>query len=106
VGAMSRSRLTFEPETPPDADAKDLPDWLRTRDVSSVGRPKPPIGTEPAVSQHALLTIPEVAARVRVSTRTVSRWIASGELVCIRIGRVVRVPAEAVDALMRPGKPS
>lgn len=103
---MPRSRTTSEPPTSPDAEANDLPDWLRSRDVSTVGRPKLPVRPEPAASPHALLTIPEVAERMRVSTRTVFRWIASGTLRSVQIGRVVRVPAEVVDALMRSGKPS
>jgi len=99
-------RLPLTPKLPtaPDTGATAVPDWLRSRDVSSVGRPKLPADPGRPPTQHALLTIPEVAARMRVSTRTVSRWIASGELVCIRIGRVVRVPAEDVDALMRSRK--
>jgi excisionase family DNA binding protein len=101
---MPRSRTTPEPPTSPDAEANDLPDWLRSRDVSSVGRHKPSVGPKQAASPHALLTIPEVAERLRVSTRTVFRWIATGELICIRIGRVVRVPAEALGALVRAGK--
>ena len=90
---MSRSRS-------PDLESNDLPDWLRSRNVSSVGRPQPHVGPKPATSPHSLLTILEVAERLRVSTRTVSRWIASGTLQYVRIGRVVRVPAEAVEALV------
>ncbi len=104
--AMSRSRTTPEPPVSPDAGADVLPDWLRSRDVSSVGRENPSTQRDPPPTQHALLTTPEVATRMRVSPRTVSRWIASGTLDCVRIGRVVRVPAEAVDVLIRSGKHS
>ena len=37
------------------------------------------------------LTIAEVARRLNVSTRTVSRWISGGDLVVHRIGGVVRI---------------
>ena len=36
-------------------------------------------------------TIPEVAEYVRVSTRTVRRWIGDGDLVVHRVGAVVRI---------------
>ena len=38
-------------------------------------------------------SIAEVAERFNVSTRTVRRWIAAGDLVAHRIGSVVRVAA-------------
>jgi len=101
---MLRSRTHPEQPASPDAEADVLPEWLRSRDVSSVGQRNPLARLDPAPTRHALLTIHEVAKSMRVSIRTVSRWIASGELVCIRIGRVVRVPAEALDALMKSGK--
>lgn len=76
-----------------------LPSWIAARDTSTVGRSGPIIEATPEPKDNDVLTIPEVARRLRVSTRSVSRWIASGELTCIRIGRVVRVPNDAVDAL-------
>ena len=103
---MSRSSTTPEPPVSPDAGTDVLPDWLRSRDVSSVGHQNPSTQRDPTLTQHAFLTIPEVAARMRASPRTVSRWIASGTLDCVRIRRVVRVAADAVDLLTRSGKPS
>jgi len=44
------------------------------------------------------LTIEETANTLRVSERTVRRWIASGVLASRRIARTVRVPAAAVKA--------
>jgi excisionase family DNA binding protein len=43
-----------------------------------------------------LLTVGEVAARLRVSPVTVRRLIKSGTLEAVRIGRLVRVAPEAV----------
>ena len=43
-----------------------------------------------------LLTVGEVAARLRVSPVTVRRLIKSGALEAVRIGRLVRVTPEAV----------
>lgn len=45
------------------------------------------------------MTVPEVADRFRVSKMTVHRWIAAGILPALQLGRVTRIPAEAVDAL-------
>ena len=44
----------------------------------------------PAESE-VLLTINEVAERCRVSSRTVGRWIGNGDLVVVRLGRIIRV---------------
>ena len=40
--------------------------------------------------QIKFFTITEVAERLRVSTRTVRRWIEAGDLVAHRVGGVVR----------------
>lgn len=45
------------------------------------------------------LTITEVADRFRVSEQTVHRWIDTGVLPAIQIGRIKRVPFAAVREL-------
>lgn len=55
-----------------------------------------PEGTNPR-----LLTVREVARKLRVSRRTVYGWIASGKLRAIRPSeRTTRVPAEALEGLV------
>lgn len=50
-----------------------------------------------------LLTTAEVAERYRVSTMTVRRWVAAGELEAIRLpGGQLRYRAADVDALATP----
>ena len=49
---------------------------------------------EQPISGAPLLTVPEVAKRLRLSQRTVRRLIESGDLVCLRFGRAVRVSEE------------
>jgi excisionase family DNA binding protein len=49
-----------------------------------------------------LLTVQETAEMLRVNPMTVRRYIASGRLAAVRIGRRIRVPREALDALARP----
>ena len=59
----------------------------------------------------AYLTMEETAATLRVSERTVRRWIARGALMVQKVGGTFRVPREAVfggrGALPRPrrGRP-
>lgn len=48
-------------------------------------------------STHDYLTISEVAARFRVSERTVRRWIANGEIPAVRKGRSVRIPRSVFE---------
>jgi excisionase family DNA binding protein len=38
-----------------------------------------------------LLTVDDIAERLRVSTRTVRRWIDDGTLPVLRLGRAVRI---------------
>ena len=45
-------------------------------------------------------TLREVAARLDVSSRTVSRWIASGELIAHRFGRSVRIADDDLRAFL------
>ena len=53
--------------------------------------PRPPRRAE-------LLTVREVAAMLRVSERSVRRWVARGDLPVVRMFGVVRVPSWAVEA--------
>ncbi|WP_041448612.1 helix-turn-helix domain-containing protein [Anaeromyxobacter sp. Fw109-5] len=51
------------------------------------------------------LTVREVARRLRVSTATVYKLCARGELVHVRVLNVVRIPATALQALATRGHP-
>jgi excisionase family DNA binding protein len=57
----------------------------------------------PRCETMRLLRIPEVAEALAVSSRSVWRLIAAGDLPVVRIGRSARVTAEAVDALIAKG---
>ena len=60
---------------------------------------------EPAAAP-ALLTRGEVAARLKVSTRTVSRLVKSGDLTPVRLGRrCVRFDSRAVESLLNTKQP-
>lgn len=52
-----------------------------------------------------LLTVYETAALLKVNPETVCRYIASGRLHAVRIGRRVRVRKEAIEALALPITP-
>ena len=63
----------------------DLPAWVYTK-------PEPLATPQaPAVTTDDLLTRAEVARYLRVSDRTVSRLIRTGQLPASRIGRAVRI---------------
>ena len=53
-------------------------------------------------TEDRLLTVPEVAERLRVHPITVRRHIKAGRLRAVRVGRSVRVRASDVDAYLRP----
>jgi excisionase family DNA binding protein len=54
----------------------------------------------PVAQLEPLLTVDEVADHLRLSSRTIRRLIAAKKLAVVRIGRAVRVRAEAVEALV------
>ena len=49
-------------------------------------------------------TASEVANRLKVSVRTVRRWIAQGDLRAHRFGRAVRVSSEDLEAFERQSR--
>ena len=49
-----------------------------------------------------LLTVAEIADILRVTPITVRRFIASGRLPAVRVGKAVRVRKEAVEQLLTP----
>lgn len=55
----------------------------------------------PDTPDMTLLTVAEVADTMRVSRMTVYRMVHSGELPAIRFGRSYRIPAVAVEDLLR-----
>ncbi len=53
-------------------------------------------------TEDRLLTVPEVAERLRVHPITVRRHIKAGRLRAVRFGRSVRVRASDLEAFLRP----
>lgn len=53
-------------------------------------------------------TVPEIAAELLVSPRTIYRAIERGELTAVRVGERgrIRVPVEALEKLIRPARAS
>ncbi len=58
-----------------------------------------PIGSGAAMAR--LHTIPEVADVLRVSTKTVRRWIAAKELPAHRLGRQWRITTEDLQKFLK-----
>lgn len=63
-------------------------------------KPSMPPGPVQTPSLPALLTVPEAADYLRVSTRTVRRMIAVGTLPATWIGRSVRVRSDRLTHLL------
>lgn len=47
-----------------------------------------------------VLTVPEVAERLRVGRAAAYRLVESGELRSIRVGRTIRIPQQALDEFL------
>jgi excisionase family DNA binding protein len=57
--------------------------------------------TPPQVSRRQYESVGDAAARVGVSTKTIRRWIASGQLAGYRMGpRLLRVDPDDVDRML------
>jgi excisionase family DNA binding protein len=54
--------------------------------------------TTPPTAQTTLLTVKDVADRLRVCTKTVGRLMAAGALPTVKVGRATRIPATALEA--------
>jgi excisionase family DNA binding protein len=53
-----------------------------------------------AAPLRPLLTVPEVAALLRLSPRSVRRLIADGRLPVVRLGHAIRIRPQDVEALV------
>ena len=58
------------------------------------------VATEPEI-----YTVEEVAAKLRVSPRSVYRLVERGEMRAIRVGGLYRIPRASFEAFMRGEKP-
>jgi excisionase family DNA binding protein len=52
------------------------------------------------LTQRQLLTVPQVAEQLQVTSQTIRNWIEQGVLPAVRVGRAFRVRREDLDALL------
>ena len=50
-----------------------------------------------------LLTIPEFAARLKITIACVRRWIVENRVTIVKLGRLVRIPASEADRMIDDG---
>lgn len=62
-------------------------------------------GVNKPCSESELLRVRECALQIRVSARTVRRWIRTGVLPAVRIGGVIRVRESELEKAMRAQPP-
>ena len=72
-----------------------LPTWVYN--ASDLTTPSSPAVRK---TQTALLTIAAVADQLMLSTRTVRRMIARGQLKAVRLGRSVRIAPSAIEMIL------
>ncbi len=51
-----------------------------------------------------LLTVKEAAQLLHVSTRTINRWRLDGMLPFLKLGRLIRIAENELEAFMRSGR--
>lgn len=65
------------------------------------------MGKRTTTATDFLYTVPEVAAYLRCSPRTIFDLIHRGELGCIRVGRLTRIRADQLQSyLQQPARQS
>lgn len=52
-------------------------------------------------TQASYITISEAADLLRVSQRTVYRWVKEGEIPCFRLGNVTRIAQQDLSAFIK-----
>jgi excisionase family DNA binding protein len=61
------------------------------------------------MTQQTLLSIPDFAAALGVTIACIRRWLLERKIACVKIGRLVRIPADELDRIVaegyRPAKP-
>jgi len=53
--------------------------------------------------QQQLLTLPEAAAKLKLSTVTLRAWAARRRIATVKLGRSVRVPEREIERLIEAG---
>jgi len=87
------------------------PSFLRAPEVRApelreplTARPSAATPAEAASSITPLMTVDEVSAVLKLSSRQVRRHVAEGSLKAVRLGGRVRFEVEAVSAFIRRGR--
>jgi excisionase family DNA binding protein len=62
--------------------------------------------SQASLRRPRLLTLPEVADQLKVSTKTLRRWVDPGDLRVHRLGRQLRIAEEDLQPSSAPGEPS
>jgi acetyl-CoA synthetase len=53
------------------------------------------------MTDEPLLTIAEVAEKLRVTTKTVRQWLQRGQMRGIKAGKLWRIPESAIDEFLK-----
>jgi len=56
---------------------------------------------DPTIALDRILTVPQAAARLQVSERTVYEWLREGKIPGRKIGKVWRISAEVLNHFLR-----
>ena len=84
-----------------------VPTWAKEPQIAPLRALKAPLyNSAPAIStspKPALLHVDDAAATLQVSSKTVRRLVARGDLKAVRIGRSVRIPSSEIDRLIADG---
>lgn len=56
-----------------------------------------------ATDEKRLLTIREAAAMLNVSVRLINKWLSTGQLRRVKLGRCTRVDRADIDRIIRDG---
>jgi len=99
----------MKPDSKPLALTAVLPAWAQESQIAPLRPVKTSLSDRPsAISVSAtpqLLRVDEAATILNVSSKTIRRLIARGDLRVVRIGRLVRIPSSEIERLIAGGCP-
>ena len=53
--------------------------------------------------ESRLFSVPQFAATLGVTTACIRRWLLERKIACVKVGRLVRIPASQLDRIMEEG---
>jgi len=65
-----------------------------------------PANQRSTARERTLLSVDEVASRLKCHPHTVRRWVWGGKLAAVKVGDLIRIPVEELEKFIQPASKS